>query len=183
MWTKYWFRNFYLKLIFRYKRRLRCFKCEISLIHHIRNRHFLFQIGLDETDDVNILFSPTQKSKFPIQPTLHLQGRMSPCPLAQCDARTAIRLTTVRTSLPRPQNSCNSTLSQSIARGCLPWVPLDPSNSPRHRDKLQRISSRWMMWVDADQRRLTLKVPEKLQLYGTLCVLCGAYLRLWHVKS
>ena len=30
---------------------------------------------------------------------------------------------------------------------------------------------------------LTLKVPEKLQLYWTLCVLCGAYLRLWHVKS
>ena len=36
----------------------------------------------------------------------------------------------------------------------------------------------------ATTKRLTLKVPEKKQLYiWTLCVLCGAYLRLWHVKS
>ena len=104
---------------------------------------------------------PKIKISYPnSQPTLHLQGRMSPCPLAQCDARTAIRLTMVRTSLPRPQNSCNSTPSQSIARGCLPWVPLDPSSSLHHRDKLQPISSRWMMWVDADQRRLTLNMPK-----------------------
>ena len=33
--------------------------------------------------------------------------------------------------------------------------------------------------------KLTLKVPEKLQLYGLYVyyVPCGAYLRLWHVKS
>ena len=31
---------------------------------------------------------------------------------------------------------------------------------------------------------LTLKAPEKLQLYGLYVhVLCGAYLRLWHAKS
>ena len=31
-------------------------------------------------------------------------------------------------------------------------------------------------------KTLTLKVPDKLQLYGLLA-LCGAYLRLRHVKS
>ena len=30
---------------------------------------------------------------------------------------------------------------------------------------------------------LTLKVPEKYTALWTSCVLCGAYLRLWHVKS
>ena len=38
------------------------------------------------------------------------------------------------------------------------------------------------IWIDSDSSCLTLKVPE-LTAVWTLCVLCGAYLRLWHVKS